>query len=221
MDNEKYQKILEKCSKEKRDKLGHKYFGDKVSKLIFKLSKKLIRGPILDIGAGTGTLIEVIKNHGYKEVMGIDLYPKVDFVKEGVITDLHFSDNKFKTIFCIEVIEHLTDQQIEQGLNEIYRVLDWGGVFVLTVPFDEILEKNSFVCPHCGGKFHRVGHLQSFSKERITTIARNHGFTILKTRVYALGAMAKLPFGLHFNWLFKRANYDFIGKSLMVVCKKK
>ncbi len=220
MNNEQYQENLEKSSKNKRDNHGHQYFGDKVSTIIFKLTKKFIQEPILDVGAGTGALITTIKKHKYPNIKGIDLYPKADFIIKGLITALPFQTNEFKTIFCTEVIEHLTNEQITQGLNEIFRVLQTNGTLIITVPFDEILEKNSFTCPNCNHRFHHVGHLQSFSEQRIITILKNHGFRILKIKTYALGAMAKLPLGIYFNWLFKKINYEFIGKSLMIICKK-
>lgn len=220
MNNEQYQENLEKSSKQKHDSIGHKYFSDKVSPIIFKLTKKFIKEPVLDIGAGTGALIITLKKMGVKTVEGIDLYPKADFITKGVITNLPFKSNKFKTIFCTELLEHLTNEQITQGLNEIYRVLEKNGTFIITVPNNELLEKKTFICPNCGHHFHHVGHLQSFTKQRLITILEDRGLKIIKAKEYALGAMAKLPLGIYFNWLFKKTKFDFLSKSLMIICKK-
>lgn len=108
MDNKNYQRRLEKSLKIKTDDYGYKYFGDKVSSIVFSVSKKHVREPVLDVGAGTGTLVKTLKSNGYKNVVGIDLYPKVSFIKKGEITDLKFKDDSFNTVFCSEVLEHLT-----------------------------------------------------------------------------------------------------------------
>jgi ubiquinone/menaquinone biosynthesis C-methylase UbiE len=220
MKNEEYQTKIERAAKNKRNKTGHLYFGDKVAKVLIKKTKHFLAGPVLDIGAGTGALIQELQNNGYQNIKGIDLYPKEDFINKGVITDLQFEDSSFKTVFCTEVIEHLTEEQIDMGLREVYRVLADNGFFVLSVPFNEVLEKNIYTCPHCGGQFHKVGHLQSFSKERLISLLKKYGFSIQKSGVYAFGVMSKIPFGAHLNWLFKKLKYEAISKSILVVCKK-
>jgi len=222
--NEKYQKNIEVFHKKKflSKNYKHQYQGDKVSLLLFSLIKRhtKLKSKILDVGAGTGALVKLLRDKGYKNANGIDLYPKVNFIKEGKITSLNFSDAYYNTVFCTEVLEHLTTNQIEKGLREIRRVLKTEGNFIVTVPYNENLEKNSFVCPKCGHRFHRVGHLQSFNKKRIGSLLKNHGFKIIFMKVYALGAMAKLPLGRYLNFLFKRLEYDSISKTLVIVAKK-
>jgi ubiquinone/menaquinone biosynthesis C-methylase UbiE len=220
MNNEKYQKILESYSKNKRDKLGHKYFGDKVSILLYKLNKRYLKEPIIDVGAGTGALIKILKSRGYKNVSGFDLYPKANFIKKGIITNIKSKDNTYNTVFCSEVIEHLTDKQIGKGLEEIYRILKKNGIFIITIPYNENLGKNTFKCPNCKKKFHKVGHLQSFSKERIKKILENKKFKIISMHVYAFGVIVKIPFGKYFNWFFVKRDYELISKTLMIICKK-
>lgn len=221
LNNKIYQERLEKTSSQKRDIYGYKYFGDKVSSIVFSVSKKHVREPVLDVGAGTGALVKTLKSNGYKNVLGIDLYPKVSFIKKGEITDLKFKDSSFNTVFCSEVLEHLTVQQINKGVREIKRVLKPDGRLIVTVPYTEVLEENRYICPKCGHKFHKVGHLQSFDEIRIKKILEVAGFEVISIKVYAFGAMAKLPFGRYFNWLFKRLDYQSIGKTMMVVAQKR
>ncbi|MEZ4872759.1 MAG: hypothetical protein R2827_11095 [Bdellovibrionales bacterium] len=35
------------------------------------------------------------------------------------------------------------------------------------MPFEEILEQNNVICPHCNEKFHRWGHVKAFSVESL------------------------------------------------------
>ena len=223
MNNEEYQKKLEKCSKKKfiDKKNKHFYQGDKISPVLFSLVKKYVQGKILDIGAGTGALVKYLRSKNYSDVFGIDLYPKVNFIQKGIITNLKFKDNEFNTIFCTEVIEHLTNEQIVKGLSEIKRILKFKGHLIITVPYNENLENNSFICPKCGHKFHNVGHLQSFDKKRLSKILIKANFKIKNVKILPLAFMYKLPFST-FYWKFlmlfdKRFDYY---KTLLIIAKK-
>jgi len=211
MNNETYQKKVVKFN------YSGTYQGDIVSPLIVALVRKYIKSHVLDIGAGNGALVNKLKKDYV--IVGIDLFPRSNEIQKGSITNLEFKDDEFNTIFCTEVIEHLTDKQIDKGLVEVKRVLRKDGYFIVTVPFDENLEMNTYTCPECGHRFHKVGHLQSFNKRRINNLLEEHGFEIVFMSVYALGAMSKLPLGRYFNFLFKRLDYESISKTLVVVAK--
>ncbi|MFH1772287.1 MAG: class I SAM-dependent methyltransferase [Candidatus Omnitrophota bacterium] len=195
------------------------YQGDVTSQILLNIVKKYVGGEILDIGAGSGALVELLRSHNHT-VIGIDTCANLPLVSYGSITDLQFDNDFFDTVFCIEVLEHLTDQQIDIGLSEIKRSLKKDRYFILTVPYNEDLSKNIFTCPKCGEEFHKFGHLQSFNKEKIINLLSRHGFTVKAIKVYALGAMAILPFGRYLNFLFKRLKYDFLARSFVVMAQK-
>lgn len=66
-----------------------------------------------------------------------------------------------------EVLEHLTDDVLERTIVEVHRVLVAEGHFIGTVPARENLIDQATVCPCCGKKFHRWGHLQTFDPQRL------------------------------------------------------
>jgi len=200
-------------------KKGGAFKGDVVSEVLFRIVKRYVADDILDIGAGSGALIKFLNNKGYK-AKGVDLYSTSNDIQYGTITNLPFGDASFNTVFCCEVIEHLTDEQIEKGMVETARVLKRGGFFIVTTPYNEDLKLNMVACPECGHQFHRFGHLQSFDKERIKNILERHRFKINFLKIYALGAMAKLPFGRYIHFLFKRLDFEFIQKTIIVVSQK-
>ena len=214
--NEEYQVKIFKAQINK----GGSYKGDIISKVLIRITEKYIKSDILDIGAGSGSLVKLLTKRRYNAV-GIDLCSRSPIVSYGTITDLKFKDSSFNTVFCSEILEHLTDQQMERGLSEVSRVLKNGRYFIITVPYKEDLDKNLCICPKCRFEFHRFGHLQSFSKERIRYLLGKHGFDIKIIGLYTLGAMAKIPFGKYLNFLFKRFNYDFIDKSIIIVAQKR
>ena len=83
-----------------------------------------------------------------------------------------------------EVLEHLPDDIIAATMLELRRVLKPGGQFIGTVPADERLAENAVMCPHCGNGFHRWGHQQSFSAERLTGIIGTALSDVRVTRHY-------------------------------------
>jgi len=195
------------------------YHGDFASKFIIKKVRKYIKSPILDIGAGTGILIKELRKQNFI-ASGIDPVPKSKNVEKGDITKIEFSNNSFQTIFCSEVIEHLSDKQIDKGVTEIKRILIENGNLIVTVPFNENLKNNSVTCPKCEYNFHRMGHLQSFTKKRITKLMEDNGFTVIFLKIFPIGVITKLPLGWLFYPIFLKFNYECISKTIIIVAKK-
>ena len=132
----------------------------------------------LNIGAGQGKLEKLLSD---KHVKVFSLDPSEssidrvrdslgigeDQAKVGYSQDIPFPDDIFDYVIMTEVLEHLDDHVLRATLPEVRRVLKPGGKFVGTVPADEKLNMSMVVCPDCGKKFHRWGHMQSFSGERL------------------------------------------------------
>jgi ubiquinone/menaquinone biosynthesis C-methylase UbiE len=143
-----------------------------------KKAKKISpRGKILNIGVGTGIFEE------FALKLGLDVYsldPIEDTIESirkrfnlgekarvGYSQDIPFPDNYFDVVVMSEVLEHLSDSDIYKTLKEVYRILTPNGHFIGTVPAREKLANGIVVCPNCGERFHRWGHLQSFEPSRI------------------------------------------------------
>ena len=96
---------------------------------------------ILDIGCGDGSFSVILKKFS-QEVYGVDITRKAIGLakKRGIKAyqvnvdeeKLPFKSNYFDLIFCGEVIEHLYDPDFL--LDEVYRALVPGGIFILTTP---------------------------------------------------------------------------------------
>lgn len=85
----------------------------------------------------------------------------------GYSQSLPFNALEFDVVVMSEVLEHLSDEALEKTIDECYRVLKQGGLFIGTVPADEKLSESYVACPNCGNLFHRWGHLQEFSERRL------------------------------------------------------
>jgi SAM-dependent methyltransferase len=171
-----------------------KYSGDTRAPAIKLLSKKYLKGKVLDIGAGSGSLISIIPG-----AVGIDIAPKKKEIKEGDISDIPFSDNSFETVFALEVLEHLDDETLAKGIKEVSRVLVDNGNFIISTPYNEDLNSKMVLCPNCNNYFHPVGHIRSFNGADIIKLFDESGFKKISFQVLPLGSFARHPF-LKFFW---------------------
>jgi ubiquinone/menaquinone biosynthesis C-methylase UbiE len=87
-----------------------------------------------------------------------------------------FHDEQFDLITCIETIEHLQDEQLQETMQELYRILKRKGKVFITTPFNEDLEAHLNFCPFCKSEFHQMQHMQSFDIAGLTALANKYGF---------------------------------------------
>ncbi|HEX2257958.1 MAG TPA: class I SAM-dependent methyltransferase [Afifellaceae bacterium] len=102
------------------------------------------RNPILEIGAGHGSLLNALAcSHAADRIVGIDirdynfyceLFPRFQRIMVDA-EELTFDDNEFEVITCMEVIEHLPDGKMERVLGELRRVATKR--LIISVPFCE------------------------------------------------------------------------------------
>lgn len=148
------------------------------------LAKMVSRQKVLNIGVGNGAFEELALKNG-ADVFTLD--PSEDAIekirlrlnldekaKVGYCQDIPFPDEHFDAVIISEVLEHLDETTLLKTLNEIFRVLKDRGRLIGTVPSNENLDTQRIVCPECGTKFHRWGHVQSFSLKRLNILLRQY-----------------------------------------------
>jgi ubiquinone/menaquinone biosynthesis C-methylase UbiE len=97
-------------------------------------------GTLLDVGCGTGLLIEEMAPHGY-EVAGVDASPgMLEIMRERVplpavcadSTRLPFENDTFDTVLCVAVLHHVADHDaVATTIREMTRVSKAGGRVVI------------------------------------------------------------------------------------------
>lgn len=151
--------------------------------LVLQYVTDLIRPPgakLLNVGVGVGLLEESAMRAGF-EVYSLDpsegsielLRQRMEIggrAQPGFAQSMPFADSTFDAVVMSEVLEHLTDEVLSSTLREVTRVLRPGGIFAGTVPARENLAESVVICPHCGERFHRWGHHQSFDPARLQAL---------------------------------------------------
>lgn len=117
---------------------------------------------LLDIGCGTGMVMELLGNFG--NAFGMDVSSEAlrflrksdrhRLVKANADNAVPFKDDTFSTITCLDVLEHLDDDL--SALKEAYRVCAPGGHMILTVPAFHFLWS-----PHDEALHHRRRYTRS------------------------------------------------------------
>lgn len=178
------------------------YQGRKNAIPLLLLTKPFIGNRILDAGAGDGSLIQALK--AFKPVatvIGVDIAPKHPDIQQGDLAHLPYDNNSFDTIFCSEVIEHLTPEETGKVLRELRRLLAPDGMLIITTPYAEHLEDQQVCCPRCNLLFHRWGHQQRFQEQDFKELARAN----------ELETVLIMPF--KYSWVRR---FGFMGRGLLV-----
>ncbi len=166
-------------------------------RLEYIASKISPRSKVLNIGVGSGYLESLLIQ------AGVDIYclepsnRTIEQIREkfslseekakvGVAQSIPFPDEIFDVVIMTEVLEHINPGETETVLKEVRRVLKKGGIFIGTVPADEDLSKSIVVCPYCNARFHRWGHMQSFSKQRLYDLLKRFFGSVEVKRIYFL-----------------------------------
>jgi ubiquinone/menaquinone biosynthesis C-methylase UbiE len=167
-----------------------------INKVLFRVSVPLGRGTrILDIGCGTGDLIEHLLRRDGMEITGIDAsdqtiaYAEKRFLgREGVklltmkLEDLDFPSGSFDLIFCINVLQHIADARaFSTAVSQIVRVLRNSG-YVLVMDFSPLRVKNRTPAPYLTIR-PRYEYLEVFEREGCRLV-HEFGLPRIGVRVY-------------------------------------
>ena len=159
-------------------------------------------GKVLDYGCGPGFLLQKLLEAGF-HTAGLDTSKDTrqtvaeKFIGEkkflGVFdqTELLKTDLRFDAITIIEVIEHLYDEQLDELLTVIKKLLNPGGRIIFTTPNEENLEKSYVLCPVTNKLFHRWQHVRSWSTDSLRQY--------LEVRKFAVNACFTTHFGISFH----------------------
>jgi SAM-dependent methyltransferase len=137
------------------------------------------RGRMLEIGTGTGVLLERLQQAGFAEVVGIEPSRAAiaaatstvrGFIREGVFVESDFAPASFDLICCFQTLEHVPDPR---GLAQsCARLLRPGGALALithdyAAPLNRLLGRRSPIID--------IEHLQLFCRPSLDRLLRDAG----------------------------------------------
>jgi SAM-dependent methyltransferase len=96
-------------------------------------------GPVLDVGAGDGTLLDALRRHG-REAIGLELVATRPDIRAQDIAEIE--DASFAAIVFWHSLEHL--QRPAEALTRAAELLAPGGVLVVAVPNSDSLQARLF-----------------------------------------------------------------------------
>ncbi|MGH7174027.1 MAG: class I SAM-dependent methyltransferase [Gemmataceae bacterium] len=151
-----------------------------------------IGGRILDFGCGPGYLLEKMLARGIA-CSGADFSPQsLEAVKKRVGNNPLFGgvellngipsslpSKSIDTLFLIETVEHILDDELDAALGECARLLKPGGVFIVTTPNEEDLEASEAICPDCGGIFHRMQHVRRWDRNSLSSLLTKYQLDVV------------------------------------------
>ncbi|MBQ7876395.1 MAG: methyltransferase domain-containing protein [Clostridia bacterium] len=143
---------------------------------------------LLDIGCGTGFLIELLKKQKDARYYGLDLSPEMIKVArckfdsdvqlaEGSADKLPYDDNTFDVVCCVQSFHHYPYP--EKAMSEAYRVLNNGGLYILSDTGCSGIAKyfDNFVFRH----FMKSGDYAAYSRKDIEKLMTKCGFSVVSS----------------------------------------
>ena len=206
-----------------------------------ELFENYVGKEILEVGAGRGKIIEILSQNSEKQFTLLELDKNFfDFLnnkfKSKNIKVLeertqNIKENKFDTIFYLDVIEHIEDDRFE--LDTAYNLLKKNGHLIIIVPAFQILFS----------KFdQRVGHFRRYRKEFFKRYSEEKNlkikklvyfdflgfFIILFSKLLNLTNSKKTTLGIKIwnfliplSRLIDKITFHSIGKSIVCIYEKK
>lgn len=141
------------------------------------LDRHDVSPPILDVGAGSGVLLQTIHDEfGWLDLEGSDVSEESrNLIEEkgfpahevDLSTQSSLPDRRYQGIVCSEVIEHVEDDA--EALRNLYALLEPGGKMVLTTPVHM-----RYWNPHD----EYSGHYRRYDPDRLRRLFEDAGFEV-------------------------------------------
>jgi|GEM_PF-1794344 2-polyprenyl-3-methyl-5-hydroxy-6-metoxy-1,4-benzoquinol methylase len=185
---------------------------------------------ILDVGCAEGFATSFLSQLS-AYVIGIDIDESIKIAKDKVkdasfiyasITHLPFRYQAFEVVTCLEILEHLQNQAISEGIKEVNRVLKSGGILIISVPYKEEIAFTR--CIHCGKLTPLWGHIQTFDENKVTSLLPENYILTEKKHlpnvelISCSALLGNLPYLL---WLILNSLLGLIRKGYWIVLKYK
>ncbi len=184
---------------------------------------------LLDVGCGTGWLIDLLAKEREASYTGLDLSTEMineakkkeikgaSFV-QGKADALPFEDMSFDIVTCSQSFHHYPSQA--KSMREAWRVLKEDGLYILSDT--GIGNPGAWLDNHIFFKLSTTGDCYTQDKEHITKMMQENGFDVIDCRqisgmIYTVTGRKKkekpLPAVNYKNWVPKEMTYGLLAGS--------
>lgn len=152
----------------------NKYLIDEIS--------PFLTGNILEIGYGTGNFSRLLTDYGKVTAIEINKDYLKNELAEGGITSGYgdiekgkyfFKNSRFKTIICMNVLEHIKDDK--KAIKNLCNLLAKDGRLILLVPAHQFL---------FSGFDKIIGHYRRYSKNNLSLKIKKSGLSVLSLKYF-------------------------------------
>ena len=167
-----------------------RYAGATYGRLVRRLLSRLpADGGALDVGAGDGAFLEVLRASGFAEVAGVEpsqaaldaADPQIrTLICEGVFRARDFEPGSLRLVSCLQTVEHLPEPLTL--FSELHTLLRDGGALLVvchdrTAPVNRLLGRRSPI--------YDIEHLQLFDRGSLRRLLKRAGFVDIEIRPFA------------------------------------
>lgn len=157
---------------------------EKIHKIKSLIPSKKIK--ILDVGFGQGYIEELLDKNKSYDLYGIDISStavkrartkfKGNFIT-GDISQIktHYKKNFFDAILALELIEHVSPNEIFNFYKSLHKLLKPGGILIISTPLNEDLRNR---------KENPSGHVRDYQPAVIIMEQELSGFKVLETHTF-------------------------------------
>ena len=191
-----FMKDYEKLSKEhfnrqasiydEKDTIYYSKYGKISCNYVSEYLKNIDYNKLLDIGSGTGYLINMLKDKEMTEFYGLDLSEEMIKIAEskniknaqfilGSANKLPFDDDTFDIVTCIQSFHHYPYPN--EAMREAYRVLKKGGLYILSDT--GVGGIAAWIDNHILFKIMKSGDCHTENKEGISKLMIKNGFKVI------------------------------------------
>ncbi len=174
-----------------------------------------LSGPFLELGAGYGLLLELLRERGI-EAKGVEFMPErvrlceskgLDVLEHDLADRLPFDDGTFACVYSGQVIEHCPPKTQRMMLYEAFRVLRPGGQLQVCSP-----------CRNHEASRLQPGHDYLLTPSELNALLAEAGFEEIKPYNRPQN-MAGVPKAVQDD-LWKRYRPDLLSISASAICRK-
>jgi len=187
---------------------------------------------VLDLGCGTGYLLAWLSTQKHLRVVGVDSsesqvkistaeLPAVRVECDDAVAFLHRHREAFAAVFCLDVLEHIADDDLLEWLTAAHGALMPGGYFVCKVP-------NAANLTAAQLRFIDITHVRSFTASSMEQAIEAAGFTECRSMAVRSGHLSgsireRLEWALH-KLAFRvcgESRENIFTRTLVAVARKR